>query len=87
MQTVTMVICNSGDGSNHIEWFKGSISREDQDRLVNYDPERYSSGDGFQEREFSFPDGFDFEAMGIKEYEFTSVDTILDETEDDCYTD
>lgn len=75
MQQVTMVITNCGDGSNSVIWFKGKLTNEQISELENYDPECFSSGDGFQETVYNFPDDFDFKAMGISE--FCTVEEFL----------
>ncbi len=77
MQTITMVITNSGDGSNGILWFKGTLTSETEDKLLNYDPEYFGSGDGFQAHHYHFPDDFDFKTMGIRE--FDTVEEFLNQ--------
>ena len=63
MQTIHMVICNSGDGSNHIEWVIDHPAVIDHiQALADDGDERYASGDGLQIRALKFPDGFDIEA-------------------------
>lgn len=74
MQQVTMVITNTGDGANDTLWFRGRLSNEQMSALESSDTEYFSSGDGFQDRVYNFPDDFDFEAMGVA---FSTVGEFL----------
>lgn len=62
MQTIHMVICNAGDGSNYIKWVIDPAVIDHIQELADDGDERYASGDGLQIRELNFPDGFDIEA-------------------------
>lgn len=55
---VSFLICNSGDGSNGLEWFKCALTPEQLDVIEESDWERYSSGDGIQYKELEVPDNF-----------------------------
>lgn len=72
MKSVYIVICNAGDGSSYLEWHK-TMDEGKEKRLLDGDPERYGSGDGFQLKELQFPDDFDLESFsrtnGIYWYE------------------
>lgn len=57
-QTIGFIICNSGDGSNHLEWFFPELEDSQLEFIEESDFERYSSGDGIQYTELSFPDEF-----------------------------
>lgn len=58
MQTISYIICNSGDGSNHIEWFDRALTDEELESLEYLSLDTYSSGDGVQYNEMHFPDEF-----------------------------
>lgn len=55
---VSFLICNSGDGSNSLEWFKCALTSEQLDLIEESDQECYSSGDGIQYKELEVPDNF-----------------------------
>ena len=80
MKTVHLVITNTGDGSNGLEWFKNTPIEKIR-TLEDTDLERYSSGDGIQITTLYFPDDFDFEAMGIADYQWMDEEAF--ETYDD----
>lgn len=62
MQTIWMVITNSGDGSNSIDIIKDKEVLDKMQELADDGDERYASGDGLQDRKLTFPDGFDVDA-------------------------
>lgn len=55
---VSFLICNNGDGSNSLEWFKCALTSEQLDLIEESDPECYSSGGGIQYTELEVPDNF-----------------------------
>lgn len=59
MKTLAYIICNGGDGSNHLEWFSEELTPEQRDTIEESDFERYSSGDGLQYYTMQFPNDFD----------------------------
>ncbi len=59
MRTISYIICNSGDGSNHIEWYNRALTDDELSIMQDNDFERYSSGDGVQYQEIHFSDMFD----------------------------
>jgi hypothetical protein len=65
---IFLVIRDGGDGSQSIEFFKGSETLDKQsirERLE--DNEDFQSGDGVQITEISFPIGFDLNSIeGIR---------------------
>jgi hypothetical protein len=60
--TVYMVITDSGDGSNGVQWVLDEKVIDRMEEMVDEGDESYSSGDGLQLRELTFPDGFDIPA-------------------------
>lgn len=62
MQTIWMVITNNGDGSNGVKIVKDQSILDKMRDLVDEGDESYASGDGLQDRELQFPDGFDVDA-------------------------
>lgn len=67
MITVYLVISNNGDGSSSIQWFKNTTIKE-LELMEEEDPELWSSGDGLQIQELTFPDNFNFEEIGVSEW-------------------
>lgn len=65
MQTIYLVLSDCGDGSSTINWFRNTTLEQLQ-KLEEKNPNRWSSGDGLQYQELTFPDNFDFEAIGVK---------------------
>lgn len=65
MQTVYTLISDSGDGTQHIEWYKGSeFSKDDLIEAASNDKyNSYSSGDGVQLSIIRFPDSLDLDAV------------------------
>ena len=61
MQVLNIVICNSGDGSNHLKWVTDYNVIDKMEIEVDDGNETYSSGDGLQVYTLSFPDGFDLD--------------------------
>ena len=65
MQTVYYIIRDNGDGSQSVEWYKGS--QFDEEKLVeaceNDKYDSYQSGDGVQIRTLEFPDNFDLNSI------------------------
>ena len=59
MTKVYMVITESGDGSNGIQWVLDEAVLDRMEELVDEGNESYSSGDGLQSRMLVFPEGFD----------------------------
>lgn len=55
---VSFLICSSGDGSNHLEWFNTTLTEAQLDQILESDLERYASGDGIQYNELEVPDNF-----------------------------
>ncbi len=62
MSKIYMVITNSGDGSNGVQWVLDENVLEKMEALADDGDESYASGDGLQSRKLVFPDGFDLEA-------------------------
>lgn len=63
MQEVHYIICDNGDGSQSVEWYKGAdftaeqlIEAAEKDKY-----EQYASGDGVQLTTLEFPDNFNLE--------------------------
>lgn len=55
---VSFLICNNGDGSNSLEWFKCALTSEQLYFIEESNWECYSSGDGIQYTELEVPDNF-----------------------------
>lgn len=78
MAKISFIICNSGDGSNHLIWLKGAVTREMAEQLEEQDPEMYSSGDGVQVTVLDFPDEFSIDGWaGINYISFATVEELL----------
>jgi hypothetical protein len=58
MQVISYIVCNSGDGSNHIEWFNRALTDDEIRMLEDSGSDSYISGDGIQYDEMYFPDEF-----------------------------
>ena len=54
-----MVITDSGDGSNGVQWVLDEKVIERMEELADEGDESYASGDGLQVRSLLFPDDFD----------------------------
>ena len=77
MQTIHMIICNSGDGSNHIDIIKDQAVLEKVRELADEGDETYASGDGLQERQLRFPDDFDVDAwVKLNFYGYTTLEEM-----------
>lgn len=65
MQKVYLVIGNSGDGCNFIEWYEGSKFTEEDIREAakNDKYDSYQSGDGIRIDTLEFPDSFDLSSI------------------------
>ena len=63
MQKLYMVIGNSGDGSNFIEYFTDEAVIEKVEALADDGDESYASGDGLQLRTLKFEDDFDLQGF------------------------
>jgi hypothetical protein len=59
MQTIWMIITNSGDGSNGISIVKDEAVMHKIRELADDGDEQYASGDGLQDRKLKFLDDFD----------------------------
>ncbi len=69
MQQVHYVIADCGDGSQTLEWYKGSQFSADQiceaiENCKGYESERYQSGDGIQINTIEFPDDLNLDHIG-----------------------
>lgn len=62
MQTIYVVITNSGDGSNGLRVVKDADTLARLEELADDGDETYASGDGLQARKLRFPDDFDVDA-------------------------
>ena len=60
-QFVHILIGNSGDGSNHLNFYRGdTFTKEEIYEAADKDKyDSYQSGDGVQITTMEFPDGFD----------------------------
>ena len=68
MESIYMVICDCGDGSQSIEWHR-SWDDDKQAFLEENDKyDRYASGDGLQMIELKFPDSFSIETFAKDNY-------------------
>lgn len=76
MNKVYMVITDCGDGSNATEWTMDPAVIDRMEELVDEGSETYSSGDGLQVIDFTFPDGFDIPAWLNLNY--CSITTLED---------
>lgn len=57
-----MIITDSGDGSNSVQWVIDEAVMERIRELADDGAEQYQSGDGLQEQTVKFPDDFDIKA-------------------------
>lgn len=62
MSKIYMVITNSGDGSNGVQWVLDEDVLEKMEECADDGDESYASGDGLQSRKLVFPEGFDLNA-------------------------
>ncbi len=75
MKTISMVITNSGDGSNGIHWVTDPAVLDKMEELADDGDESYASGDGLQVTELGFPDDFDMDLwMKLNSIEVTTVE-------------
>lgn len=77
-QKIYMVICNSGDGSNHIQILKSQAAVDRVNVLAEEGDEIYASGDGLQIRELNFPDEFAVDAWVLENFYGYADDDVLD---------
>ncbi len=61
MKTISMVITDSGDGSNGIHWVTDEAVLDKMQDLADEGDEQYASGDGLQVTNLGFPDDFDMD--------------------------
>lgn len=80
MTKIYMVITNSGDGSNGIQWVTDEDVLQKMEDLVDDGDESYSSGEGLQSRKLIFPDDFDLAAWMKTNH--LSVTTMADMSDD-----
>lgn len=77
MKTIHMVICDSGDGSNHTRWVIDPAVLEKMQERADEGDEVYASGDGLQVKTFKFPDDFDLEAwVKLNWLNLTTIDKV-----------
>lgn len=82
MQAISYIICNSGDGSNHIEWFNRALTDDEIRRLEDSGSDSYLSGDGIQYDVLCFPDEFSISGWaGMNFIQFTDFDKHISELE------
>lgn len=81
-QKIYMVICNSGDGSNHIQILKSQVAVDRVNVLAEEGDDRYASGDGLQCRELNFPDEFAVDAWVLENFYGYADEDILGAWED-----
>lgn len=75
MKTISMVITNSGDGSNGIHWVTDPAVLDKMQELADDGDESYASGDGLQVTELGFYDDFDMNLwMKLNSIEVTTVE-------------
>lgn len=77
-QKVYMIICNSGDGSNHVQIVKTENAMRRLYEQAEAGEEQYASGDGLQVTELKFPDEFAMDAWVIENFYGYSDEDILD---------
>lgn len=65
MQQAHYIICDNGDGSQSVEWYKGSeFTAEELFEAANSDKhDSYQSGDGVQLTTLQFPDYFNLDEI------------------------
>lgn len=61
MQTVYTIIADNGDGSQRVEWYKGSEFSHDELVDAASADDAYASGDGVQISRLRFPANFDLD--------------------------
>lgn len=72
MKTISYIMCNSGDGTSHLEWFSEELTQEQLSTIEQSDFERYSSGGGIQYHTMKFPNDFDIATWAYNNYIFLS---------------
>lgn len=74
---ITMVIVNSGDGSNHIQIVKDPAVLARMNELADEGDEGYASGDGLQTKTLEFPDDFPVDEWVQKHfYGYTTMEDV-----------
>ena len=63
MLSIHMVITDSGDGSNSIQWVTDPDVIDKMEELADDGHEAFASGDGLQVKTLEFPEGFDIDAF------------------------
>lgn len=64
MTTLSIVISDAGDGSNCLYYIKGVLTEEQIESVMKHDKyDAFASGDGFQVRVLTFPEGFDLDSI------------------------
>jgi len=77
MTKIYMVITDSGDGSNGIQWVTDEDVLEKMEELADEGDESYASGDGLQSRVLVFPEGFDLKAwMKTNHLSLTTIEDM-----------
>jgi hypothetical protein len=61
MKILNMIITDSGDGSNGIQWTDDEAVLARMEELADEGDSSFSSGDGLQVTEFRFSDDFDLQ--------------------------
>lgn len=75
MKILSMIITNSGDGSNGISWTNNQFVLDRMEQLADAGDEAWASGDGLQVTQFKFPDDFDLDSwLSINGIELTTLE-------------
>ena len=78
MKSVFMVITNSGDGSNAIQWVTDKNVLDKMEELADGGDDSYASGDGLQVTMLKFPDDFNIQSwMELNLLSITTMDGII----------
>ena len=77
MTTLSLIITNSGDGSNGLQWVTDEKVIDAMEQLVDDGSERYTSGDGLQVRDLKFPKGFNIDAwLKLNKIRLTTISDL-----------
>jgi hypothetical protein len=77
MKILSMIITNSGDGSNGVSWTNNQFVLDRMEQLADAGDEAWASGDGLQVTQLKFPDDFDLDSwLSINGIELTTLEEL-----------
>jgi hypothetical protein len=84
MKSVFYIICDAGDGSQYLEWYRtkellDSVVAQYESDQWGADFDKYSSGDGIQVKELKLPDSVDIIEFGKVNHIYWMEDEELED--------